>query len=520
VDHSGHSSERHAASAPVAPPVGLDLAVPAPEPVEPPEPPSILLVVPEKPVRWRLSNISGMRRLMEAVVLFVGMVLFLRAMAVEPFGVPTGSMAPTLTGNHRCSKCPRCGYPVRVGSPLQTNRGVTLPPCPNCGQTDLTFDGLPDIAGDRLLVDKNVFCLRKPRRWEVAVFRCPSDLSKPYVKRVVALPWERILIREGDVYINSVLTRKDLVDCRQTAIPIFEMSYVPDRIGWTARWALETIPDPLAAIGGEPLPVSAAVDGSELRLDGANDSTTALRAIYRHASIDTNTESGIRDWFAYNGVQQGPTNAVHDFYAEFEIEVQAGAGDFSCQLTDGRDEMTAHFGVGDGSDQTRLVQENSGMVRRSDKRLVAGDKYRIEMALVDRRVSVAIDGREVFSAFDLPDGIPRAEVSRPLRLEVKGVSAVIRKLKLCRDIYYRQNGHNGVRENEPYSLNGDEYFMLGDNSANSDDSRSWERPGVPERNFLGKPFLLHQPSRLSRFDFAGRAREFQSIDWDRIRWLR
>jgi signal peptidase I len=45
-------------------------------------------------------------------------------------------------------------------------------------------------------------------------------------------------------------------------------------------------------------------------------------------------------------------------------------------------------------------------------------------------------------------------------------------------------------------------------------------PGVPERNFLGKPFLLHQPSRITHLTLNARERVFQSIDWSRIRFLR
>ena len=54
--------------------------------------------------------------------------------------------------------------------------------------------------------------------------------------------------------------------------------------------------------------------------------------------------------------------------------------------------------------------------------------------------------------------------------------------------------------------------MLGDNSANSDDSRSWQIPAVPERNFLGKPFLLHQPSRP-----YGAAGDWSHADMNRYR---
>ena len=140
------------------------------------------------------------------------------------------------------------------------------------------------------------------------------------------------------------------------------------------------------------------------------------------------------------------------------------------------------------------------------------------MAFVDRRVSFAIDGSQPFPAYDLDPVKGRADVISPLAFGTQGISVVIRDLKIYRDIYYRPSGRNAV--SEPLHLGSDEYFMLGDNSANSDDSRSWPIPGVPERNFLGKPFLLHQPSKITQMTFGGRAQVFQSIDWARIRFLR
>jgi signal peptidase I len=456
------------------------------------------------------------RRLMEVAVLFVCAILFLRALAVEPFGVPTGSMAPTLIGNHRCAHCPRCGYEVRIGEPFHTHRGASTLSCPNCGQTGLPLEGLPEIAGDRLLVDKNVFNLRNPRRWEVAVFRCPADLTKPYVKRVIGLPGEQVFIHDGDIYINGELARKTLADCRQTCVPVFEMKYVPGPTGWQERWLFGLQPGVTSTNGV----AGAVVSGGDLRLDGTRDPSTTAWATYRHFDLDSKQETGIHDGFAYNGLQAGPTYAVHDFLVSFDVEVLAGSGALHCRLTDGLDTANAYLAVGVGTEQTRLVQESVGVVRSAGKRLEAGKSYRVEMAFIDRRVSVAVDGSEPFSAFDLPAGPSRSqlEVSRPLSVGVQGVSAIVRNLRLCRDIYYRSAGQHAVQR--PLTLGQNEYFMLGDNSANSDDGRSWQSPAVPERNFLGKPFLLHQPSRLGRVELGGWTREFQSLDWDRIRWLR
>src|SRR5436305_367734 len=64
-----------------------------------------------------LRHATPVRVLLVVMVVFVGLFLVLRTIAVEPFGVPTGSMAPALIGHHRDGPCPRCGYNVRVGRP-------------------------------------------------------------------------------------------------------------------------------------------------------------------------------------------------------------------------------------------------------------------------------------------------------------------------------------------------------------------------------------------------------------------
>ena len=104
-----------------------------------------------------------------------------------------------------------------------------------------------------------------------------------------------------------------------------------------------------------------------------------------------------------------------------------------------------------------------------------------------------------------------------LQLGARGCRLVVRGLRLSRDIHYTQYGEHGTRH--PAVLGPREYYVLGDNSGNSQDSRKWPTPGVPEDDFIGKPFLVHQPLRLGRVSVGGRDRAFQTLDWSRLRWL-
>src|SRR5262245_29402340 len=74
-------------------------------------------------------------RKLRAAILVLAAVLVLRAVALEPFGVPTGSMAPTLRGVHRAVDCPRCGGRVVVEAAAERHYAGAA--CPNCGWADL-----------------------------------------------------------------------------------------------------------------------------------------------------------------------------------------------------------------------------------------------------------------------------------------------------------------------------------------------------------------------------------------------
>lgn len=57
--------------------------------------------------------------------------------------------------------------------------------------------------GERLLVDKLSYRFREPRHGEVIVFRYPADRQKRFIKRIVGLPGDEILIRDFTVYVNG-----------------------------------------------------------------------------------------------------------------------------------------------------------------------------------------------------------------------------------------------------------------------------------------------------------------------------
>jgi signal peptidase I len=464
-----------------------------------------------------------LRRFVESAILFVIVVITLRALTLEPFGVPTGSMALTMVGNHKTCICPRCGFPVVVGSsssgrpdPNFSERAYASAWCPNCGRGDLHLERVREAVGDRLIVDKNLFEMRSPRRWEVAVFRNPSDLTKPYVKRVIGLPGESIQIRDGDVFINNQLLRKDFERTRVLRVLVFDNNYQPPG-GWGERWikgqVSKTVHDldsnKSDAIANEYL------DGTTLKWPATDVGGDYHWVVYRHWLLDEKREETIRDWFAYNGsALQQEVHECHDYSVEFDVETGPEPGWLGMKLTDGANTVAVEIPIGTSSETMKLTGVENAPSFEPSARLSTNGRHHLEFAFVDRSVMLAIDGNEAFAPVDLPAAFHRRGVSRPVWLGERGTSITVRNFKLYRDVHYTPNGRNGI--DEPWHLGPNEYFMLGDNSANSEDSRFWSIPGVPAENFLGRPLLLHQPSHWTSLG----SWTMQSIDWSRIRWIR
>ncbi len=64
---------------------------------------------------------------------------------------------------------------------------------------------------DRLFINKFVYHFTAIERGDVVVFRYPRDPEKSYIKRVIALPGDRLRIERGRVFVNGKLLREPYV---------------------------------------------------------------------------------------------------------------------------------------------------------------------------------------------------------------------------------------------------------------------------------------------------------------------
>jgi signal peptidase I len=145
-----------------------------------------------------------------------GVIVFgLKAFGVNAYVVPTNSMAPTITGWHWTDTCPLCQGELVVPAPspeeilIHGQEPEVLCICESCRKSSTVKTPLnkPASGPDRILVSK----LIKPERWDMVAFRPPPaafhhqpDMeSVLWVKRLVGLPGETLVIKDGAVFIDD-----------------------------------------------------------------------------------------------------------------------------------------------------------------------------------------------------------------------------------------------------------------------------------------------------------------------------
>jgi signal peptidase I len=426
--------------------------------------------------------------------------------------------------------------------------------CPMCRYTadvdknNPQKETYPSYNGDRILVDKLAYEFNQPKRWDVVVFHYPNDATTNYIKRLVGLPGETVRIQQGDIWTRPSgkkdfhIERKRPEKLLAMLQPVFDNDYMPAiaKHGWPERWKPER---PGAAGAWQP-----SDDSVTFSIDGQAAGEQWLR--YRHlvpsygqwADVEVRRLPApkpepqlIKDFTAFDTSRPrgapAPAVGLHwvgDLAVECSAEVESDAGTLVFELRKGGRRFQCRIDVATGRATLSIRGGDVPQFHPTALTAVRGKgRHAIRFSNCDDELLLWVDGSLV--QFDAPtsyDGLgntqPRADDKEPVGIASAGAAVRISHLRVLRDIYYiavderrpaqaitdydylpdffRPESldewilsHPAQRSVE-FPLRADQFLMLGDNSANSQDGRLWGNDYWVDRDLLiGKAMFVYWP---------------------------
>lgn len=465
---------------------------------------------------------------------------------MQVYRIPTGSMADTLRGAHFRVRCAACGYAYnhdfiarqyglsetytpstpyaimhQVATPQGRPAAFIASRCPSCGyyEPPIFRDSTGDYTiehnrkkpphmrtvfkGDQIFVLKSIYQFFQPKRWDVIVFKNPTEPRINYIKRCIGLPNETIQIVDGDIYANGQIQRKPDKVQEELWMVIYDNDFQPVH-PQESQFNGHTWQQPFEIVSNAAWNLSA--DGSAVfSLDTDNDAIQRIR-------YNDQIGNGFQATYAYDdprSYRQMPLCSDLMVNYELDIDKQSAAG-----------AQIRKYGVdyqgwlaADGSMKISRLTPGGQPVVLAEGQCQPKDLHettRFRFATLDHQV--VLEYGDVKLIHDLGTGMDDAGTDRAINPDVQILGCGNLRLShigLYRDIHYIGNPEvmdvkRATRDN-PMVLQADEYFACGDNSPFSADSRIWAGDGlgnngttypagvVPKDYLVGKGIIVHWP---------------------------
>ena len=421
--------------------------------------------------------------------------------------------------------------------------------CPNCGHVTRLVQGsggqmrydprYPSFSGDRILVNKFAYDFSEPKRWDVVVFKYPEEAKTNYIKRLVGLPNETVSIAGGDIWTSrgdasAQIARKPPDTMRAMLQCVHDSRHASAELlqaGWPLCWS-DWSPRGGEAAGrwitsdeGRSFSVSSsAVDTpATLRFRHFFPTAEDWEAVGRGESLERLARPTLIDDFQpYNAIATRP-HWVGDLAIEMVCEVVGeNGGRLTLELVEGGEPHRCDIDLATGAATLTMAgsQGDATTLPQAPTPIRGKGSWKILFTNVDDEISLFVDGRRM--AFDQPTAWTRslAEVSlnqpavgsaepgsrdpsdlSPVGITVAGAEVRVKALRVLRDTFYIGAIDVGARPGEileedriEFDLESDQFFVLGDNSAASKDSRLWLEGHHVDRNLLiGKALAIFWP---------------------------
>jgi hypothetical protein len=378
------------------------------------------------------------------------------------------------------------------------------------GSMQPTLYGDPE-RGDVVLVDK-LANRRGLRRYDLAVYRGVEDPQSNLVKRAVAFGDDAehccLELRDGDLWLgpNPQQLARDVKEpfaSRDLRMPWFEWPVT------NGEPAVQFVAVPAGTAAGGPIALPTLGDAGDVR-----------RTLARAAGPGALRDGGALGdrWFSTRraidgsfldalGVRhrEGDGTTMIDVGFDGLLALDAAAEVF-CVVVLRPDAWTFHWRLADGSVELWRNGETVAARKVVDGPAPPGPR-RVEFGFLDGSFFFGVDGRTdrlwceprrpEWQAPDRPEARPLPR--NGLHVGAIAAAARIESCTLFRDLYWFRERMVGAPRLDPtVTVPAGEVYLLGDNSFDSHDSRSFGP--MPDSAFVGRPRAVIAP-------------------WSRRRWL-
>ena len=457
----------------------------------------------------------------EGLITALILAFLFRAFVMEAFRIPTGSMADTLKGAHIRLRCLQCGYEYSYGlgnygwSQEAIPRGPlksVYTRCPSCGHQQLTGGSVPIASGDRILVLKCIYQFFEPKRWDVVVFKNPLDPPINYIKRLVGKPGEAVEIIDGDVYIDGKICRKPPKVQNELWMPVYNNDYQPVR------------PDEKSFNGHKWQQPFKNNRGSRWQVDEDNPALFHLDSPAEQINTmfyDTSIGNDFKATYAYDEVTSYKRMPYcSDLMVRFYADAHKREGKIGIEMS----KYGTVYRAGVDLTGKMVIERVKGswveeLVSESIAPPTTDKPILVKFANVDHRLIFEFGKKKLTHDLgDEPDDAGERRIHIEPKVKILGSGQfTLSHVAIFRDIHYitHQHGNSGEyargAEGKAFKLGKGEYFVLGDNSPNSLDSRWWNKPGlgnngreytvgiVPQDYLVGKALFVYWPSGFKPF---------------------